>query len=128
MPELPVIQNLNPAVFKTTTSAEMRFRRPAFRGTSFHSPEQGFDPHRPYQPSFFQTITWRFVEAAEGGNKSLKGGTNGSEVRILAVLYERRSLDIRYTSERGQCIPSFPRTAAGPRSEGGEESAVSRRL
>jgi hypothetical protein len=50
MPELPVIQNLNPTVFKTTTSAEMRFRRPAFRGIAFHSSGQGFDPHRPYHP------------------------------------------------------------------------------
>jgi len=39
---------------------------------------RGFDPHRPYQPTFFPTAAWRFVEAAKRGNKSLTGGTYGS--------------------------------------------------
>jgi hypothetical protein len=37
MPESPVIQNLNRTVFKAITSAEMRFRRAAFRCIAFHS-------------------------------------------------------------------------------------------
>ena len=38
MPELTVIQSLNRTVFKATTSAEMRFRRPALRDIAIHSP------------------------------------------------------------------------------------------
>jgi hypothetical protein len=45
MPELPVIQNLNPTVLKTTSSAEMLFRQPASGGSAFHAPEQRFDPN-----------------------------------------------------------------------------------
>ena len=35
----------------------------------------------------------RIVDAAKGGNKSLKGGTHGSNERIPAVLHQSRSLD-----------------------------------
>jgi hypothetical protein len=51
MPELPVVQNLNRNVFKGTASAEMHVRLPAFLDIAFHSPGQGFDPHRPYHYS-----------------------------------------------------------------------------
>ena len=59
MPELPVIQNLNPTVFKTTTSAAKRLRRPAFREIAFPSPGQGFDVHCPYQPHHYESIPLR---------------------------------------------------------------------
>ena len=55
MPELPVIQSLNRTVFKSTTSAEIRFRRPAFRGIAFHIPRgKGSIPTAPTNHPFSQ--------------------------------------------------------------------------
>jgi len=60
MPELPVIQNLNRTVFKTTTSAEM---------------------HRPYQSSHLLQTAYGFREAAKRNKK--KKEKNETGVRIL---------------------------------------------
>ncbi len=67
-------------------------------------------PTAPTNHPFSQQQLSDLSRRQKGGNKSLKGGTNGSNVRIPAMLCESRSLNIRYMSERRQCVASFPRT------------------
>jgi hypothetical protein len=60
-----------------------------------------FDPHRPYQPSHLLSVTYRFREAAKGGNKK-KGALR---VALLALVNHVVKFDF-------QALLSFDRLQA----------------
>jgi hypothetical protein len=67
---------VNPTVFKTTTSAEMRFRRPALRDIAVHSPGR-------WAP-------WAAMRASQVGTSGLEERIpEGSRVnRCLSICWE----------------------------------------